>query len=117
MAGVVGGLIVVTTSISYPAVIFTGAFQPYLGTGIEMALFGTAVLSATVALGSSYPAAIANVQIETAVVLGVISAAIADLLGAGAARRHWRRWSRRSSFRPCRSAWSSWRSACSGWAM
>ena len=84
MAGVVGGLIVLTTSISYPAVIFTGAFQPYLGTGIEMALFGTAVLSATVALGSSYPAAIANIQIETAVVLGVISAAIADSLGAGA---------------------------------
>ncbi len=84
VAGVVGGLIVVTTSISYPAVIFTGALQPYLGTGIEMALFGTAVLSATAAVGSSYPAAIANAQIETAVVLGVISAAIADSLGAGA---------------------------------
>jgi SulP family sulfate permease len=84
VAGVVGGLIVVTTSLSYPAVIFTGAFQPYLGTGIEMALFGTAVLSASVAVGSSYPAAIANVQIETAAVLGVISAAIADSLGAGA---------------------------------
>ena len=116
MAGVIGGLIVVTTSLSYPAVIFTGAFQPYLGTGIEMALFGTAVLSASVAVGSSYPAAIANVQIETAVVLGVISAAIADSLGARA-RRHWRRWSRRSFFRPCRSAWSSSRSARSAWAM
>ena len=84
VAGVVGGLIVLSTSISYPAVIFTGAFEPYLGTGIEMALFGTAVLSATAAAGSSYPAAIANIQIETGVVLGVISAAIADSLGAGA---------------------------------
>ena len=81
VAGVVGGLIVLSTSISYPAVIFTGAFEPYLGVGIEMALFGTAVLGATVALGSSYPAAIANIQIETGVVLGVISAAIADSLG------------------------------------
>ena len=91
VAGVVGGLIVLSTSISYPAVIFTGAFEPYLGVGIEMALFGTAVLSATVALGSSYPAAIANIQIETGVVLGVISAAIADLLGGrGRTRRHWR---------------------------
>ena len=27
VAGVIGGLIVVTTSLSYPAVIFTGAFQ------------------------------------------------------------------------------------------
>jgi SulP family sulfate permease len=83
VAGVVGGLIVLSTSISYPAVIFTGAFEPYLGTGIEMALFGTAVLSATVALGSSYPTAIANIQIESGVVLGVISAAIAHSLGAG----------------------------------
>jgi hypothetical protein len=117
VAGVVGGLIVLSTSISYPALIFTGAFEPYLGVGIEMALFGTAVLGATVALGSTYPAAIANVQIETAVVLGALSAAIAESFGervaggpalatlvAG------------SSFRPCRSAWCSWRSASSGWA-
>jgi sulfate permease, SulP family len=82
VAGVVGGLIVLSTSISYPAVIFTGAFEPYLGIGIQMALFGTAVLGATVAVGSSYPAAIANIQIETAVVLGVLSAAIAESLGA-----------------------------------
>jgi len=82
VAGVVGGLIVLSTSISYPAVIFTGAFEPYLGIGIQMALFGTAVLGTTVAVGSSYPAAIANIQIETAVVLGVLSAAIAESLGA-----------------------------------
>jgi sulfate permease, SulP family len=81
VAGVVVGLSVLSTSISYPALIFTGAFEPYLGVGIQMALFGTAVLGATVALGSSYPAAIANVQIETAVVLGVLSAAIAETLG------------------------------------
>ena len=81
VAGVVGGLIVLTTSISYPALIFTGAFEPYLGIGIKMALLGTAVLALTVALGSSYPATIANIQIETAVVLGVLSVAIADLLG------------------------------------
>jgi SulP family sulfate permease len=81
VAGGVGGLIVLSTSIAYPAVIFTGAFAPYLGVGIEMALFGTAVLGATVAIGSSYPAAIANIQIETGVVLGIISAAIADAFG------------------------------------
>ena len=78
VAGVVGGLIVLSTSIAYPAVIFAGAFEPYLGVGIEMALFGTAVIGATVALGSSYPASIGNIQIETGVVLGVISAAIAS---------------------------------------
>ena len=81
MAGVVGGLLVLSTSISYPAVIFTGTLEPYLGIGIGMALFGTAVLGATVALGSTYPAAIANIQIETAVVLGAVSAAIAKSLG------------------------------------
>ena len=85
VAGVVGGLIVLSTSISYPAVIFAGAFEPYLGVGIEMALFGTAVIGATVALGSSYPASIGNIQIETGVVLGVISAAMADSLGGRAA--------------------------------
>ena len=81
VAGVVGGLIVLPTSIAYPALIFTGTFEPYLGIGIQMALFGTAVLATTAALGSSYPTAIANIQIETAVVLGVLSAAIAQTLG------------------------------------
>jgi SulP family sulfate permease len=87
VAGVVGGLTVLSTSIAYPAVIFTGTFEPYLGIGIQMALFGTAVLAATAAVGSSYPAVMANIQIETAVVLGVLSAAIAGSLaghGAGA---------------------------------
>ena len=81
VAGVVAGLVVLSTSISYPALIFTGAFEPYLGIGIQMALLGTAVLGLAVAVGSSYPAAIANIQIETAVVLGILSAAIAGSLG------------------------------------
>jgi SulP family sulfate permease len=48
-------------------VIFTGVLEAHLGFGIEMALFGSAVLGALVAAGSTYPAAIANIQSETAV--------------------------------------------------
>ena len=77
IAGLVGGLLALSASISYPAVIFTGAFEAHLGVGIGMALFGSAVLAAIVAAGSTYPAAIANIQIETAVVLGAVAAEIA----------------------------------------
>src|SRR5690606_15204223 len=77
VAGVVGGLLALSASISYPAVIFTGPFEAHLGVGIGMGLFGSAVIGAIVALGSTYPAAIANSQIETAVVLGTVATAVA----------------------------------------
>lgn len=78
VAGIVGGLLALSASISYPAVIFTGAFEAHLGVGIGMALFGSAVVGAIVALGSTYPPAIANSQIETAVVLGTVATAVAS---------------------------------------
>ena len=82
VAGVVGGLIVLSTSISYPAVIFTGAFAALSRRRASRWRCSEPRFSARrVAVGSSYPAAIANIQIETGVVLGVISAAIADSLG------------------------------------
>ena len=81
IAGLVGGLLALSASISYPAVIFTGAFEAHLGVGIGMALFSSAVLAAIVAAGSTYPAAIANSQIETAVVLGAVAAEIAGIPG------------------------------------
>lgn len=80
VAGLAGGLLALSASISYPAVIFTGALAPYLGVGIGMALFSSAVLGAIVAAGSSYPSAIAVAQIETAVVLGAVAAAIMEPL-------------------------------------
>jgi SulP family sulfate permease len=81
-AGLIGGLLTLSAAIAYPAVIFTGSMAVHLGIGITLALFTSMVLGAVVAWGSSYPAAIAQAQIETAVVLGAIAIVVAETAGS-----------------------------------
>ena len=96
VAGVVGGLIVVSTSICLSCGDLRRRVRALSRRRHrDGAVRNRGSSAPRVAVGSSYPAAIGNIQIETAVVLGVISAAIADSLGAARrTRRHWRRWSR-----------------------
>ncbi len=83
-AGLIGGLLTLSAALAYPAVVFNGPLAPYLGTGITLALFTSMVLGAIVAWQSSYPAAIAQAQIETAVVLGSIATVITEVAAAEA---------------------------------
>jgi SulP family sulfate permease len=79
-AGSIGGLLTLSAAIAYPAVIFTGSLAGHLGLGITAALFTSMVLGAVVACLSTYPAAIAQAQIETAVVLGAVAVVITETL-------------------------------------
>jgi hypothetical protein len=43
IAGVLGGLVILMTPMTMPAVIFIGPLEPYLGLGIGLAVLSTAV--------------------------------------------------------------------------
>ena len=58
--GAMAGLYVTVASLSYPALIFTGELQVHQATGIGMALVGSLILAAVVALTGSPPAGAAG---------------------------------------------------------
>ncbi len=72
------------TSIAYAAIVFAGPFATDLGIGVTLALFTGAVLGLIVAWRSTIPSVIGNAQSGTAVVLGAIAAALAELTPAPA---------------------------------
>ena len=55
MAGFISGPLVIISSVSYAALIFTGELSPHLSVGVGVALFGAMVLSTVTALTSSLP--------------------------------------------------------------
>jgi MFS superfamily sulfate permease-like transporter len=84
-ASLIAGPLVILSSVSYAALIFTGELAPHLAAGIGVALFGALVLSAVTALTSSLPAVVALPQDHPAVLLASIAASIASQLqGRGA---------------------------------
>ncbi len=81
-AGAMSGTLVATFSITLAALIFSGNLTRYLPAGIGMALAGSAVIGAIVALGSSYRAVIAAPQENTAVVLALVASSIGSHITA-----------------------------------
>ncbi|OLE60024.1 MAG: hypothetical protein AUI36_12840 [Cyanobacteria bacterium 13_1_40CM_2_61_4] len=79
-ASLIAGPLVILSSVSYAALIFTGELAPHLSAGIGVALFGALVLSAVTALTSSFPAVAALPQDHPAVLLAYIVASIASQL-------------------------------------
>ncbi len=75
--GMIIGMVSLTIAISLAALIFSGSLTPFLGYGISIALFSTAVLSGVVALSSSLPGAIANPQGVSAALTALIAASVA----------------------------------------
>src|SRR5262245_17909629 len=84
-ASLIVGPLLIIASVSYTALIFTGALSPYLPVGIGVALFGAMALSAVTALTSSLPTVVAVPQDHPAVILALIAASItSQLQGRGA---------------------------------
>ena len=67
---VVGGgaasVLTVTFGLSYALLIFTGPLAPYLSYGVGITFISSAVLAASIALGSSLPFAVAGPESSTA---------------------------------------------------
>ena len=75
-AGLIAGLLTLTYSVSYAALIFSGDLAPYLSVGISSALIGAVVLGGVVALGSSLPFIIAGPDGNAAAILALIATTV-----------------------------------------
>lgn len=75
-AGLVTGIITVTVSTAFAALIFSGALSAYIPVGIGLMLFGSIVISGLTALTSSLPGLIAGIQDTAVAILALVSAAI-----------------------------------------
>ncbi|MEM6517771.1 MAG: SulP family inorganic anion transporter [Cyanobacteria bacterium P01_C01_bin.70] len=76
-AGLITGLLTLTYSVSYAALIFSGDLSSYLDIGIGSALIGTVFLGIVVALGSSLPFTIAGPDGNAAAILALIATTVA----------------------------------------
>jgi SulP family sulfate permease len=76
-AGLVLGLVTVTSCVSYAAFIFSHDLTCYLPLGIMSALIGTALIGFIVALGSSFPSALAGPGANSAAILALMASSIA----------------------------------------
>lgn len=81
-AGLIAGLLTLTYSISYAALIFSGDLAPYFYLGISSAFIGAVVLGIVVTLGSSLPFIIAGPDGNAAAILALIATALSQQLMA-----------------------------------
>ncbi|HEY9887811.1 MAG TPA: SulP family inorganic anion transporter [Candidatus Obscuribacterales bacterium] len=79
-AGLIAGLLTLTYSVSYAALIFSGELSPYLTLGISSALVGAVVLGLMVAIGSSLPFIVAGPDGNAAAILALIATTLATQL-------------------------------------
>lgn len=78
MTGMIVSLLLIVMSISYPSLIFSGRLEEYSGAGIQMALFSAIVFCLVLSLLSTCPGVVGIAQGETAAVIGVATASIAE---------------------------------------
>jgi len=79
-AGLIAGLLTLTYSVSYAALIFSGNLSPYLPLGISSALVGAVLLGSIVAASSSLPFIVAGPDGNAAAILALIATTLANQL-------------------------------------
>jgi len=82
IGGAAASVLTVTFGLSYALLIFTGPLTPYLSYGIAATFIASAVLGAVVALGSSFPFAVAAPESSTAAMTGILAASLAEHMTA-----------------------------------
>ena len=75
--GAASGL-TVTFGLSYALIIFAGPLAPFLSYGVAATFISSAVLAATIALGSSLPFAIAGPESSTAAMTGILASSLVE---------------------------------------
>ena len=86
LSDVIGGsaasVLTVTFGLSYALLIFAGPLTPYLSYGVAATFIASAVLGAVVALGSSFPFAIAAPESSTAAMTGILASSLVEHMSA-----------------------------------
>src|SRR6202165_1091697 len=84
--GVLGGgaasVLTITFGLYYALLIFAGPLAPYLSYGVAATFISSAVLAATIALGSSLPFAIAGPESSTAASTGILASSLVETMAA-----------------------------------
>ena len=81
-AGVISGIVTLTYSVSYAALIFSGELSDYYSVGISIALISATLVAFIVALRSSFPFSIAGPDSNASAILALMTSAIvASLTG------------------------------------
>ena len=83
-AGLVAGIRTILGSATMVMLVMPNQLSAGFGPALEVILVGGAVLGALVALLSTYPGAVAQVQDGPAVIIGVMATALAASMGASA---------------------------------
>ena len=83
---VVGGsaasVLNITFGLSYALLIFAGPLTPYLSYGVAATFISSAVLATVIALGSSFPFAIAAPESSTAAMTGILASSLVERMTA-----------------------------------
>jgi sulfate permease, SulP family len=82
LGGAAASVLTVTFGLSYALLIFAGPLAPDLSYGVATTFISSAVLAATIALGSSLPIAIAGPESSTAAMTGILAASMVERMAA-----------------------------------
>ena len=82
LGGTAASVLTVTFGLSYSLLIFGGPLAPFLSYGVASTFVSSAVLAAVIALGSSFPFAIAGPESSTAAMTGILASSLVERIVA-----------------------------------
>src|ERR1700722_11681543 len=82
LGGSAASVLTVTFGLSYSLLIFAGPLAPYLSYGVAATFIASAVLAATIGLGSSLPFAVAGPESSTAAMTGILASSMVERITA-----------------------------------
>src|SRR3954453_3914124 len=77
-SGTVASVLTITFGLSYAVLIFSGPLAPLLPYGIAATFISAAIGAAVVALGSTFPFAVAGPESSTAAVTAILSGVVVE---------------------------------------
>ena len=78
LGGSAASVLTVTFGLSYSLLIFAGPLAPYLSYGVAATFISSAVIAGVIALGSSFPFAVAGPESSTAALTGILASSLVE---------------------------------------
>lgn len=82
LGGSAASVLTVTFGLSYALLIFAGPLTPYLSYGVAASFITSAVLAAVIALGSTFPFAVAGPESSTAAMTAILASSLTERMAA-----------------------------------
>jgi SulP family sulfate permease len=78
LGGSAASVLTITFGLSYSLLIFAGPLAPYLSYGVASTFITSAILATVIALGSSFPFAVAGPESSTAAMTGILASSLVE---------------------------------------